>query len=106
MPKMGIAILCVAAGLTSAAGAEAPSRSTLQQVSWGKAGVSLEAYRADAAACAREAVNLDISGTQAAKTLVAASRAIDTAYSGAWMYAPAAGALRLQRRDLGRQHRP
>jgi hypothetical protein len=91
MTRTGLSIMCIAAGLASAAGAAAPSRATLQHVSWGKAGVSLEDYRADAQACAREAVNLDVADTAAAKALVAASRAIDTAYSGAWMYAPAAG---------------
>jgi hypothetical protein len=89
---MGLSIMCIAAGLATAAGAQAPTRSMLQHMSWGKAGVSYEDYRADAAACAREAVNLDISNTDAAKHMVAASRAIDAAYSGAWMYAPAAGA--------------
>jgi hypothetical protein len=90
MKRIGFSIMCIAAGLATAAGAQAPSRSQLHHMSWGKAGVSLEDYRADAAACAREAVNLDISNTDAAKTLVTASRAIDTAYSSAWMYAPAA----------------
>ena len=90
MKRMGLSIMCIAAGLATAAGAQPPSRSALHHMSWGKAGVSLEDYRADAADCAREAVNLDISNTDAAKTLVAASRAIDTAYSSAWMYAPAA----------------
>jgi hypothetical protein len=78
---MAASIVCFAAGLATAAGAQAPSRSMLQHTSRGKAGVSLEDYRADASTCARAAVNLDVSGTEAAKTLVAASRAIDTAYS-------------------------
>ena len=90
MRKFGLSIICLAAALATAAGAQAPSPAMLHHTSWGKAGVSLEDYRADAVACAREAVNLDIANTTAAKRLVAASRAIDTAYSGAWMYAPAA----------------
>jgi hypothetical protein len=93
MTRTGFSVICIAAGLATAAGARAPSRAVLQQTSWGKAGVSLADYRADAADCAREAVNLDISNTAAAKHMVAASRAIDTAYSGAWMYAPAAGGV-------------
>jgi len=89
MRESGLSIICLAVCLASAAGAQAPTRAMLHHISWGKAGVSLEDYRADAAACAREAVNLDLSNTDAAKALVTASRAIDTAYSGAWMYAPA-----------------
>jgi hypothetical protein len=88
MMRFGLSIIAIA-GLAGAAGAQAPSRAMLHHTSWGKAGVSLDDYRADAQACAREAVNLDISNTDAAKALVTASRAIDTAYSSAWMYAPA-----------------
>ena len=91
MTRTGVSLICIAAGLATAAAAEAPSRAALRHLSWGKAGVTLEDYRADASACAHEAANLDIANTSAAKSLVAASRAIDTAYSNAWMYWPARG---------------
>jgi hypothetical protein len=90
--SIGFSVICIVAGLATAAGAQAPSRAALQQASWGKAGVSLEDYRADAAACEREAVNLDISNMGAARTRVAASRAINAVFAGEWMYAPAASA--------------
>ena len=50
-------------------------------ISWGKAGVSFEAYRADALLCLREAAATDLSGTTPARALVLASRQIETGQS-------------------------
>ena len=66
-----ISLTCAAAPLA------AQSRSQIADISWGKAGVSFDDYRADAIACAVEAVNLDIADTRAARRLVAASRALE-----------------------------
>jgi hypothetical protein len=45
--------------------------------SWGKAGVSLAQYRADAIACGEHAADTDLAGTDPARALVIASRMID-----------------------------
>jgi hypothetical protein len=45
--------------------------------SWGKAGVSLARYRADAIACGERAAGTDLAGTDPARALVVASRMID-----------------------------
>ena len=47
--------------------------------SWGKAGVSLEDYRADAVACGREAAAIDLKDSGPARALVIASRLMDNA---------------------------
>jgi hypothetical protein len=47
--------------------------------SWGKAGVSLEQYRADAVACGREAAAIDLRDSGPARALVIASRLMDNA---------------------------
>lgn len=46
-------------------------------LSWGKAGVTLEAYRADAVACGREGYYLDVSNTEAAKVFKQASSQLE-----------------------------
>src|SRR4030095_8636542 len=65
---MHIALLVTAIGMATAADAQ---RRPI--VTWGKAGVSFDQYRADSIACASEAVNLDVSNTVAAQRLGAAS---------------------------------
>jgi hypothetical protein len=47
------------------------------EVSWGKAGVSLEDYWIDSATCGHQAAAVDLSGTAPAKALVVASRQLD-----------------------------
>ena len=69
-----IALLLSAGSMAGAAGAQ--SRAA-PEVSWGKAGVSLEDYWTDSVACAVEAVNLDVANTRAAQRLVAASSALN-----------------------------
>jgi hypothetical protein len=66
------AILILLSGLAAAPAAASPS------LSWGKAGVSFEDYRADATNCLREAAATDLSGTEPARALVLASRRIET----------------------------
>ena len=72
MRSMLIALLVAACGVATTA--DAQTRRQNYSVTWGKAGVSFDEYRADSIACASEAVNLDISNTTAAQRLVAASR--------------------------------
>ena len=83
MRRLAPAILLTITGLVADTALAQP-RPAPTDTSWGKAGVSLENYRTDAVLCARHAVAMDISETQAAQTMVAASRAVDTAASGAW----------------------
>lgn len=47
------------------------------KLSWGKAGVSLETYRADALKCGQQGWNHDVSGTETAEILQRASRQVD-----------------------------
>ncbi len=68
-------LLALTAGLGLCSGAHAAPQ---PQTSWGKAGISFEAYRADALACGREGANLDVSKTEGARVLVNASRQLDT----------------------------
>jgi len=66
--------LAAVAGLSGAAnGAARPA------LTWGKAGVSYEEYRADATTCLRAAAATDLTGTEPAEALVLASRRIETA---------------------------
>ncbi len=46
-------------------------------LSWGKPGVTLDAYRADAVACGREGYYLDVSNTEAAKVFKQASSQLE-----------------------------
>ena len=73
MHLLRIAFMVAAFGGLTAA--DAQSRPI---VTWGKAGVSFEEYRADSIACASEAYYLDVSNTTAAQRLVAASRQLQT----------------------------
>lgn len=62
---------------TAVAAAPAP------QESWGKAGVTFAQYRQDAIDCRREARALDVSQSDAAKVLVAATKQLDAVTQGA-----------------------
>lgn len=67
LPMILLAALC-------ATSAQARQKEVL---SWGKAGVSFDAYRSDAATCGRQGYYLDIADTQAVTTLKAATRQLD-----------------------------
>jgi hypothetical protein len=71
-----IAALCLTGISAPALAAFAP------RDSWGKAGVSLDQYRADAVMCGRRGYHLDVSGTHAAQTLVKASSQIENLMMG------------------------
>ena len=75
MRPMLVALLITACGVATAADAQ---RRQTPIVTWGKAGVSLDEYRADSIACASEAYYLDVSNTTAAQRLVSASRQLQT----------------------------
>ena len=75
MRPMLIALLVTACGVATTADAQCAARTN---VTWGKAGVSFEEYRADLIACASEAYYLDVANTTAAQRLVAASRQLQT----------------------------
>lgn len=47
-------------------------------LSWGKPGVTLEAYRADAVACGRQGYYLDVSNSEAARVFKDASSQLDS----------------------------
>jgi hypothetical protein len=81
------AATAAAAGLAAAAVPQ--SHLPPRDASWGKAGVSLYDYRLDAAECAWQAISLDVAQTDAAKTLVRASRELDHIAETAWMTGPA-----------------
>jgi len=84
-----IALVAVGGLATAAAAAPRPA------VSWGKPGVSFEAYRADATACLRAAAATDLTGTEPAEALVLASRRVETALnSDPWSVAQAVDAAR------------
>ncbi|WP_084582771.1 hypothetical protein [Sphingomonas azotifigens] len=65
---------CLAGLLLLPAAALASERPIL---SWGKPGVTLESYRADAVACGREGYYLDVSNTEAAKVFQQASAQLE-----------------------------
>jgi hypothetical protein len=72
---MRTAWMLIAALLAS--GANAKMVSAGFDRSWGKAGISLDQYRADGLACAREAAATDLRGTDPARALVIASRLVE-----------------------------
>lgn len=74
---MRLTAFLVAAAFPAAALA-APS----PQLSWGKAGVSLATYRAEAIGCGMRAYYTDVSNTNGAKNFQESSRLLDT-YAGA-----------------------
>jgi hypothetical protein len=63
--------------LLAAIPAQAHYVSAGYDMSWGKAGVSLADYRADAIACGRQAAGINLAGTGPAKSFVAASRILE-----------------------------
>jgi len=71
--------ITIAAALAVALGGPATARrvSPGNDLSWGKAGVSLEDYWVDSATCGHQAAAVDLTGTAPAKTLVLASRQLD-----------------------------
>jgi hypothetical protein len=62
---------------TTAGAASAATEHRPPRWSWGKAGVSLDTYRADSIACARQAVYHDISNSDPAKAFKLATRLTD-----------------------------
>lgn len=76
---MRMIIVACSIALLAAAPAGAKLVSAGFGKSWGKPGVSLEQYRADAVACGRQAASLDLSWSNPARALVLASRLIDNA---------------------------
>lgn len=68
-------LIVLSVSIAPLSGAVAAERPVL---SWGKAGVTLDAYRADAVACGRQGYYLDISNTEAAKVFKDASRQLET----------------------------
>jgi hypothetical protein len=90
--RMIVLTACIAAAAASPA--EARLVGPGFDKSWGKAGVSLEQYRADAIACGREAAAIDLAGSGPAKSLVIASRMLDnnptleTAGVAMWIASP------------------
>jgi len=77
------------ATLATTALAGPPTHSELRSTSWGKPGVSLADYRADAIACATDAVNLDIARTEVGQRLVTQQKAVEKLSQELWMWAPA-----------------
>ena len=71
---LACAVATAAAFAASAAGARLVSPGF--SISWGKAGVTLTQYRADAIACGQNAAATDLSNTDPAKALVIGSRLI------------------------------
>lgn len=84
-PLAAAVLIMIALGAEAAVGQPRPAPT---DTSWGKAGVSFDDYRSDAMLCARHAVAMDISETEAAQTMVAASQSVDSAASGAWITTP------------------
>jgi len=86
------ALTVLAAAGTLGSAALAGARPAL---SWGKPGVSFEAYRADATACLRAAASTDLTGSEPAEALVLASRRVETALNAdPWSVAQAVDAAR------------
>lgn len=77
---MRLSIMFACAALAGTAFAEGPASGRLVGpglgISWGKPGVSLTQYRADAIECGRNAAATDLAGTDPAKALVVGSRLI------------------------------
>ena len=77
---MRLGVVCTGIALVAASGiAKANTRDL--ETTWAKSGVSLAEYRLDASMCAQGAMEIDISGTNAAKRVVSVSRKLDTLYS-------------------------
>ena len=77
-----LALLWFGASISALAGTALAAKPT-PVISWGKPGVSLADYRADALACGQRAWYTDIADTSQAKAFVEASKQLDTLYEGA-----------------------
>jgi hypothetical protein len=75
--RLSIVLACAATAALAAAPAAARLVSSGLGISWGKAGVTLAQYRADAIACGLNAAGTDLTNTDPAKALVLGSRMID-----------------------------
>jgi hypothetical protein len=91
---MRVLSVCAAA-LAIAAATSAGAASRDIESSWGKPGVSLYDYHADASICADAALKLDVAPHPATKRLIKASRVLDAAYGSVWMSSPAANGSQL-----------
>lgn len=87
--RLALTASIIAATLATTALAAPPTYKDLRTTSWGKPGVSLEDYRADAIACATDAVNLDITQTAVGQRLVTQQKAMAQLSQELWMWAPA-----------------
>jgi hypothetical protein len=76
--RLPIALACTAAAFVAVTGGPAAARlvSPGLGISWGKPGISLAQYRADAIQCGQNAAATDLAGTDPAKALVIGSRMI------------------------------
>jgi hypothetical protein len=76
-----LAIVALLTGALSAVLATSPASarrvSPGNEISWGKAGVSLEEYWIDSGQCGHQAAAVDLTGTAPAEALVIASRRMD-----------------------------
>jgi hypothetical protein len=79
--KMRLSIAFACAVIAGAALAGVPAAARLVSpglgISWGKPGVSLAQYRADAIKCGHDAAATDLAGTDPARALIVGSRLID-----------------------------
>ncbi len=72
-PAVAIALVAFMAALPAQARYISPG----YDMSWGKAGVSLADYRADAVTCGRKAAGINLAGSGPAKSFKAASRILE-----------------------------
>lgn len=75
--RLPIVLVCAAAAAFAAAPAAARLVSPGLGISWGKAGITLAQYRADAIQCSQHAAATDLANTDPAKALVLGSRMIE-----------------------------
>ncbi len=87
--RLALTTATIVASLATTALAAPPTYKELHSTSWGKPGVSLADYRADAIACATGAVNLDITQTEVGQRFVVQQKAIEKLSQELWMWAPA-----------------
>jgi hypothetical protein len=72
------ACLLISAAEPADARSVSPSAAKTYRTSWGKAGISLAQYRADAVACGQHASGMDLDGSDPARALVVASRRMES----------------------------
>ena len=75
MPRKRAAYLVLATALLAL---PVPGAARTSEISWGRPGVSIDTYSADATACVNKAINLDITDTEAVQLLIRTSRALAT----------------------------